>query len=232
MDILLDTIDREFITNCLNLPFRGITTNPTILSKNAVPMQEIIQIRKLIGYDREFHIQLTENEYNKMIEEAYSLIRVIGDNTFIKVPVSEVGLKVIKKLSDDGINVTATAILTPMQALMAAQAGAKYVAPYVSRLDNISGDGVKTVADIVCLFENGNYQTKVLAASFKTVKEVLDCGLVGSDSVTVAPDIYSKLYSHPITTSSIQKFEEDWLGAYKKSLAEVVKDYELENNKK
>ena len=235
MKILLDTADIEFVRdNIETLPIIGLTTNPTIVTKADIKSQEpvvnyLLRMRKVLGKNKEMHIQLTESTYQKMIEEAYLIKKIygdkFGDNIYVKVPVSDVGLKVIKKLSEDGIKVTATAILTATQALLCAEAGAKYVAPYVSRLDNISGDGVQTVADIATLFANGGYETKILAASFKTVKEVLDSALAGADAVTVSPEMLKLMYSHPTTTVSIDNFEKDWNGKFSKTLYELMKEF-------
>lgn len=232
MKILFDTIDLKFIEDNLKMPFDGVTTNPSIIVSNKAGVKELYRLRALIGKEKELHVQLTETTYQKMIEEAYLITRLLGDNTFIKVPVSGDGLKVIQKLTEDNINVTATAILTAAQAVLCAKAGAKYVAPYVSRLDNISGDGAQLVADIAQLFKDGGYSTQILAASFKTAKSVMDCGLVGAHCVTVSPDIYEKLYNHPTTTYSIEKFDSDWLGYHKKPLSELIKEFEFEKNER
>ena len=158
MKILLDTANVEKIREYIEaLPIIGVTTNPTILTREGGtdPVDTLLRIRGVIGKDKQLHVQLTETTYQKMIEEAYIITRILGENTYVKVPISEVGLKVTKKLTEDGINVTQTAILTATQAMLAAEAGAKYVAPYVSRLDNIMGNGISTIADISEIFVNG-----------------------------------------------------------------------------
>ncbi|MBQ8425613.1 MAG: fructose-6-phosphate aldolase [Clostridia bacterium] len=226
MKILLDTANLEKIREYVDsFPIVGVTTNPTILTREggSDPVDTLIRIRQVLGKDRELHVQLTETTYKKMIEEAYIITRILGDNTYIKVPVSDVGLKVTKKLTEDGINVTQTAILTATQAMLAAEAGAKYVAPYVSRLDNIMGDGISTIADISEIFVNGGYETKILAASFKTAKQVLDTALAGAETATVSVDIFKKLYEHPITSSSIDGFTNDWTNTYGDTLLELFK---------
>ena len=234
MKILLDTADIDFIRdNIETMPIIGVTTNPTIVTKAHLGHESVVnyllRLRRVLGKNKELHIQLTETTYQNMIEEAYLIKKLFGDkfnnNVYVKVPVSDVGLKVIKKLTEDGINVTATAILTATQALLCAEAGAKYVAPYVSRLDNISADGVQTVADIATLFANGGYETKILAASFKTTKEVLDSALAGADCVTVSPETLKLMYSHPTTTTSIDNFDKDWKGAFGKTLYELMKEH-------
>ena len=230
MKILLDTADDKIISEYIkNYPIVGVTTNPTILAKDCAesgesPVNRLLRISYILK-DKELHVQLTENNYEEMIEEAYSIRRILGDSTFIKVPISEVGLKVIKKLSDDGINVTATAILTATQAMLAAEAGAKYVAPYVSRLENIMGNGVETIADIAQIFANSGYKTEILAASFKTGKEVLDTALAGAERATISPQIFKTIINHPVSHSSIENFDKDWKDAFGKTLYRLIKDY-------
>jgi len=233
MKILLDTANAEKIREFINsYPIIGVTTNPTILTKEggSDPVDTLVRIRKIIGKDKQLHVQLTETTYQKMVEEAYIITRILGDNTYVKVPISDVGLKVTKKLTEDGINVTQTAILTATQAMLAAEAGAKYVAPYVSRLDNIMGDGISTIADISEIFVNGGYETEILAASFKTSKQVLDTALAGAENATVSIDIFKKLYEHPITASSIDGFTNDWTAAYGETLLELMKKYNPRSN--
>ena len=231
MKILLDTANDKIIEEYIkSYPIMGVTTNPTILANDCKesgenPVQRLRRIKYMLGKERQLHVQLTENTYEKMVEEAYSIVRVIGEDTFVKVPVSEVGLKVIKKLSGDGINVTATAILTATQALLAAEAGAKYVAPYVSRLENVMANGIETIADIAQVFASGGYSTQILAASFKTGKEVLDTALAGAELATVSPEVLKMLVSHPVTNSSIEKFGNDWNETFGKTLYELTKEF-------
>lgn len=229
MKILLDTADDYVIREFINVyPIVGVTTNPTILAKDCFesgesPVKRLLRIRYIIG-TKELHVQLTETEYQKMVEEAYSIVNLLGNNTFVKVPISEVGLKVIKKLSDDGLNVTATAVLTATQAMLAAEAGAKYVAPYVSRLENIMGNGVETIANISEIFAKSGYKTEILAASFKTGKEVLDTALAGAERVTISPEIFKTIIKHPVSNSSIENFDKDWKNAFGKTLYELIRE--------
>ena len=124
------------------------------------------------------------------------------------------GLKATMELKKLGIGVTMTAIFTPAQALMAAKAGASFVAPYVNRLDNILGDGTDVVAQIVEELEIHELDCKVLAASFKNAEQVHKCALAGCHSVTVTDDIMKNLISHPMTDAAIAGFEKDWNNAY------------------
>ncbi len=212
MRILLDTAnlkDIEYFNT--HFPIEGVTTNPTILSREGGdPVELIRKIRRTIGPKKELHIQLTEETFEGMIEEAEALIHEFGATTYVKIPVTDVGLRVTKYLSDRGFGVTVTAVLTAAQALLASRAGASYVAPYISRSENLCADGVGTVADISEIFSKSSLKTQILAASFKTAKEVLDVAVAGCHSATVASDIMRMLISHTTTDTSILGFKKDW----------------------
>ena len=216
MRILLDTANLEDIRYFNEyFPIEGVTTNPTILSREGGnPIEVIRKIRRIIGAKKELHIQLTETTFDKMIEEGEALVHEFGATTFVKIPVTATGLRVVKYLSDRGYNVTVTAVLTAAQALLAARAGATYVAPYISRSENLCADGVGTVADIAEIFAKSKLNTQILAASFKTAKEVLDVAVAGCQSATVGPDIMRMLISHTTTDTSIAGFERDWKAAF------------------
>ena len=216
MRILLDTAnlqDIEYFNKYF--PIEGVTTNPTILSKEGGdPIELIRKIRRTIGAQKEIHIQLTEKTFEGMIEEAEALVREFGATTFVKIPVTDAGLRVTKYLSDRGYGVTVTAVLTAAQALLAARAGATYVAPYISRSENLCADGVGTVADIAEIFAKSNLKSQILAASFKTAKEVLDVAVAGCHNATISPGIMRMLISHTTTDTSILGFEKDWCEAF------------------
>lgn len=216
MRILLDTANLEDIRYFNDyFPIEGVTTNPTILSKEGGnPIELIREIRRIIGARKELHIQLTETTFDGMIEEAEALVREFGATTFVKIPVTDVGLRVTKHLSDRGYGVTVTAVLTAAQALLASRAGATYVAPYISRSENLCADGVGTVADIAEIFAKSNLKTQILAASFKTAKEVLDVAVAGCHSATIGAGIMRMLISHTTTDTSILGFERDWKAAF------------------
>ena len=216
MRILLDTANLEDIKYFNTYyPIEGVTTNPTILAAEGGDVIALLKnIRAIIGKNKEIHVQVTEQDYDNIIEEAKALISLLGNNTVVKIPVSDIGLKVTKTLSDEGYKVTVTAVLTAAQAMLASNAGATYVAPYVSRLENICDDGVQCVADIHKVFSACDTKTQILAASFKTAKEVLDVAVVGAHASTVAPDVMKRLLAHTTTDTSIAGFESDWKGAF------------------
>ncbi len=216
MRIILDTANLEDIKYFNTYyPIEGVTTNPTILSKEGGNVLELLKkIREIIGEEKELHVQVTETEYEKIVEEAKAIVAFLGKNTFVKIPATDVGLRATKTLADEGYGITVTAVLTALQALLASNAGAAYVAPYVSRLENISADGVGTVADIAEIFANSGTSTQILAASFKTAKEVLDCAAVGCHTATIGSDVMRKILAHPTTDTSIAGFASDWKAAF------------------
>lgn len=216
MKLLLDTANLEDIRYFNTYyPIEGVTTNPTILAREGGDVIALLKdIREIIGDKKELHLQVTETEYDRILAEAKALYAMLGPNTFIKIPATDVGLKATSTLSKMGIRITVTAVLSATQAMLAANSGASYVAPYISRLENICDDGVGCAADIVKIFTAGGSKTQVLAASFKTAKEVLDVATIGCHAATVGSDIMKKLLSHTTTATSIADFERDWKRAF------------------
>jgi len=216
MRILLDTANISDIKYFNEYyPIEGVTTNPTILSKEqGNVIDNILNIRKIIGPEKELHIQVTETSFDRIIREAEALVSTFGKNTFVKIPVTDIGLKVTKHLSERGFGVTVTAVLTAAQGMLASNAGASYVAPYISRSENLCADGIGTVADIAEIFKASGTSTQILAASFKTAKEVLDVAVAGCHAATIGSGIMKMLISHTTTDTSIQGFERDWKAAY------------------
>ncbi len=228
MKLLLDTANladiRYFHTY---YPIVGITTNPTILAREGGDVLfRLREIRSIIGEDMELHVQVMESEYEKILEEAEVIVDLLGNkkNTFIKIPATPVGLRATRELASRGYGITVTAILSAGQAMVAANAGAAYVAPYVSRLENISSNGVETVSEIQAVFDAGAYKTEVLAASFKTAREVLEVALTGAGAATVSPDVMKYLMAHTNTDTSIITFHNDWGRAFgSRSLLDLMK---------
>ncbi|MBR4949664.1 MAG: fructose-6-phosphate aldolase [Clostridia bacterium] len=216
MIYLLDTADVESIKRCNEFyPIEGVTTNPSIIAKEKKDFWELVEeIRNIIGNDKMFHIQTRAEKAEDIIKEAMLLIGRLGGEIYIKIPICEEGLKATMQLNQMGIKVTMTAIFTPAQALLAARAGASFVAPYVNRLDNILGDGVDVVAQIVEEFKKHDIQTKVLAASFKNAEQVHKCALAGCHSATITEGTLKNLVSYPMTDSAIKGFDKDWKKVY------------------
>ncbi len=216
MIYMLDTANLNAIRKAFNIyPITGVTTNPTIISKENRDFIGLLkEIREIIGEDTMLHAQVIGKSAEDMIKEAKYLNETIGGNFYVKIPVTKEGIKAIRVLSKEGINITATAIFTAQQALMAAVSGAKFVAPYVNRIDNISGNGVEVVKDIIEELKLYNLDCKVLAASFKNVQQVQELSRNGVHSVTVNPDIMDKMLEHPLTDWSVDQFINDWEKVY------------------
>ena len=213
---ILDTADLKAIEHCNAFyPLAGVTTNPSIIAREKTDFWKLVQeIRKIIGPEKMLHVQTVQKKADKMVDEALLLKERLGGQLYIKIPIGEEGLKAAMELKKREIGVTMTAIFTPLQALMAAQAGADFVAPYVNRLDNIIGDGVRVVEEIVHLMEVHQLSCRVLAASFKNVQQVHGCAMAGCQSVTVAADILKAVIGHPMTDAAVAGFDRDWTDTY------------------
>ena len=207
-------------------PLDGVTTNPTIISKEKADFKALIaEIRSIIGPDMMLHIQATSDTAEDIIAEARALKKIAGGDFYIKIPVSAEGLKAMRILKGEGIKITATAIFTQQQALLAALSGADYVAPYINRLDNIVSDGAHVVEEIVSLFKAHNINTKVLAASFKNVEQVHKVAMVGCPAVTINPELFDQLIYHPLTLYAVDAFAADWEMVYgDKKIIDILKD--------
>ena len=188
-------------------------------TQNGLPEQLLSEI---IGEEKMLHVQITAKKAEDIVREAQLLKERIGGNFYVKIPISEEGLKATMMLRKLDIKVTMTAIFTSAQALLAAKAGASFVAPYVNRLDNIIGDGVDVVAQIVELFQTHGLDTQVLAASFKTAEQVHKCALCGCHSVTVTHDVLRNLTTHPMTDAAVAGFEKDWQRVYGNATLETL----------
>ncbi|WKV10377.1 fructose-6-phosphate aldolase [Thermoanaerobacterium sp. CMT5567-10] len=214
--VLLDTANLDEICNAIDLyPIDGVTTNPTILVKEKKHfLNHIKEIKSLIGNERMIHVQIVGTKYQDIIDEAYYISENIGGNVYIKIPVMPEGIKAMKYLSEKNIKVTATAVFTSQQAIIAAKAGAKFVAPYINRIDNISSSGIDVVSEIAKMYKMFGLDTKILAASFKNVDQVKKAFLAGSDSVTISYDILEHMVYHPSTVESVNQFIKDWKELY------------------
>ena len=210
MKILIDSADVEKIKEISKYrEITGITTNPTILSKVEGDIKNILKELKQFTYGKyEIHIQTTESEVEGILNEARVLRKFFGEIFYIKIPVTKAGLEAIKLCSKEGIRVTATAVLSPMQALAAAMNGASYVAPYVNRMENVGQDATETISVISDLLID--YPTEILAASFKNIKQIQEVLLQGAEAVTISPELIEKSVWHPYTDKSVLDFGIDW----------------------
>ncbi len=212
MKILIDSASFDAIVKLYNyLPFDGVTTNPTILKQEKTePLQHLKKIRDFLPETSQLHVQVISKAAEEMQKEAHFILKALGDDTYIKVPVSMEGYKAMSLLKKDGVKITATAIYNPMQAFMAAKAGAVYTAPYVNRLDNMGVDGVKLAQEIHKMFMLHNLDCNVLGASFKNTMQIQYLCTFGIGSVTAAPDVLEALIKHEATNTAIENFTNDF----------------------
>lgn len=217
MIYLADTVNLEEIKELFDyLPIEGVTTNPSIVKSAGKPLSVIIpELQEYIG-NKMLHLQVTSEKAEDILREAkhYKEYFDLKENYYVKIPVTKEGYKAIHMAKDAGMNVTATAIFTQQQAVLAANAGADFVAPYVNRLDNISSHGIDVVDDIVKSFKVNNIFSKVLAASFKNVDQVYRVSMVGCHAVTASYDVLMAIASHPMTDKGVMDFKSDAEGNY------------------
>ena len=214
MKLLIDDANIEKIKKLYDLyPIDGVTTNPSILAKSKRNPYEVLkEIREFIGEEAELHAQVLSLTAEGMIAEAHKMVEILGKNTYIKVPTIPEGIKAMKALSAEGFNITATAIYTPMQAYLAAKAGADYAAPYVNRIDNLGANGIESTKMIQDIFVTNGFKTEILAASFKNSNQVQELCAYGVGAATVAPDVIENLLKNACVTGAVQDFVNDFEG--------------------
>ena len=194
-------------------PVDGVTTNPTILAKSGRQPYEVLrEIREFIGDEAELHVQVTARAAEGMVEDAHKILKELGKSTFVKIPSVPEGFKAMMALHGEGVKLTATAIYTPMQAFLAAKAGADYAAPYINRIDNMGYNGIKVARDIHDIFRNNGFKTEVLAASFKNSQQLLELCEYGVGASTVSPEVIFNLVKNEAITSAIDDFIADFEG--------------------
>lgn len=215
MRILLDTANIELIEKYYELyDIDGVTSNPTILSRESGAFRErMLAIRQIIG-NKELHVQIVATDYEDMLREADFIVKKFGAETYVKVPVNETGIMLIKNLKLQGYNVTATAIYTLEQAVMAASVGADYIAPYYNRMANLGMDSRGNIERIVAIYQKNNVKTQILAASFKTTEQITEALLAGAHGITAAPELYTAMVTSPHISEAIDAFRRDWKKTY------------------
>ncbi len=153
--------------------------------------------------------EVTATDYEGMLREARAY-KKFGDHVVIKVPLITEGLRAVKTLTDEGVKTNVTLCFSPVQALLAAKAGATYISPFVGRLDDISEDGMAMVADVVQIYRNYGFQTQVLVASVRHPVHVLEAAKMGADVATIPYAVIEQLAKHPLTDAGLKKFLADW----------------------
>ena len=209
MEIFLDTASLKAIRHYNEMGMvDGITTNPTLLSKEDENPEEIMhKIVDIIKGPVSLEVIGTETE--QMIDEAHNLTKY-GSNVIVKIPMIPAGLKAVKILKNEGIKTNVTLIFSANQALLAAKAGASYVSPFIGRLDDTGQDGMNIISEIKQIFTNYQYTAKILVASIRHPLHVIQSAKIGADVVTMPPEILGKMLSHPLTDKGLKTFLADW----------------------
>ncbi len=210
MKIFLDTADTDAIEKAYTTGIiDGVTTNPTLIRKSGRDPEEVYQ--ELIDYGiRDISMEVV-GDYGTMYEEGIRLSRKFGQNATIKVPCTPDGLKVCRELSRDLVNVNVTLIFSAAQAILAAKSGAKYVSPFVGRVDDNSFVGIDLIEQISDIYTIQNvHKTEILSASIRDVKSVSDSFASGAHVVTMPPTVFEKMYNHVLTDKGLYLFDMDW----------------------
>ena len=209
MKIFLDTANLISIKTYNDMGLvDGITTNPSLLAKEGgdpqKTMEEIVRIVK-----GDVSLEVVSTETSAMVEEGKRL-RKYGSNVVVKCPLTAEGLKACKILTSEGIPVNVTLCFSVNQAILSAKAGAKYVSPFIGRLDDNGQDGINLIREIHAVFQNYKFDTQILVASVRHPMHVVEAAKIGADVVTLPPDVLGKMLKHPLTDIGLKNFLADW----------------------
>ncbi len=209
MKFFIDTANIDEITKAKEIGMvDGVTTNPTLVSREGREFKGLIkEICDIV--DGPVSAEVVSVDTDGMVREAKELAK-IADNIVVKIPLLEEGLKAVRILALEGINTNVTLCFSPVQALMAAKAGATYISPFVGRLDDISQRGMELVEEIITIYENYDFNTEVIVASIRNPIHVLDAALMGADIATIPFKVIQQLIKHPLTDIGLDKFLADW----------------------
>src|SRR5438105_9986694 len=209
MKFFLDTANVKEIQEAASLGLLdGVTTNPSLVAKEGRSFKEmLIEISNIV--DGPISAEVVSLEANAMVKEGKELAK-IHKNIVVKVPLIAEGLKATKRLAAEGIKVNVTLCFSPTQALLAAKAGAWCVSPFIGRLDDISEHGMGLIQDIVTIYRNYHFQTKVLVASVRHPRHVVEAAKIGGDICTMPFAVFKQLVQHPLTDVGLKKFLADW----------------------
>jgi transaldolase len=209
MKFFIDTADVKEIMEAHELGLvDGVTTNPSLVAKSGRKFVDVInEITEIV--DGPISAEVVSLDHDGMIREAEGLA-AMHPNIVVKIPMTPEGLKATNTLHEKGIKTNVTLIFTPMQALLAAKAGATYVSPFIGRLDDISQDGMGIIEEIRTIFDNYGYEAEIIVASVRNPVHVLNAALIGADIATIPFSVIMQLTKHPLTDAGLKKFLEDW----------------------
>jgi transaldolase len=209
MKFFIDTANIDEIREAHSMGMvDGVTTNPSLIAKEGRDFEDIIkEICQIV--DGPISAEVISTDTEGMIKEARHLAK-IHDNIVVKIPMIVDGLKATRRLSEEGIKTNVTLAFSPLQALMAAKAGATYISPFIGRLDDLSQEGLLLVEQIVEIYSNYAFDTEIIVASIRNPLHVLESALMGADIATIPFSVLAKLASHPMTDKGLKAFLEDW----------------------
>ena len=208
MEFFIDTADVDMIRKLDDMGLvDGVTTNPTLIKKAGKDHEKTI--REISSFIKgPISVETLSSDAKGMVKEAEQYA-TWGKNIVIKVVMTPEGMKAVRMLTKKGIKTNVTLVFSPLQALIAAKAGATYVSPFVGRLDDVGHMGIDIIAQIRQIFDNYEFDTKILAASLRHPTHVMEAALIGADVATIPPETMQKLFNHPLTDSGIKAFLED-----------------------
>lgn len=219
MKFFIDTANLEEIQKAHALGvLDGVTTNPSLIAKEGIAHREAFRahIKKICEVvQAPVSAEAVSTSAEDLVAEAQELA-AIDDHVVVKIPMTEEGLKAVKICADEGIKTNVTLVFSPLQALLAAKAGATYVSPFVGRLDDIAASGMQIVSQIVDIFSNYLFDTEVIVASIRHPMHVLEAARMGADIATIPYAVIAQLVRHPLTDVGLEKFLKDWERVEKK----------------
>jgi transaldolase len=210
MKFFIDTANLDEIREANELGMiDGVTTNPSLVAKEGdVDFKEhIAKICEIVNGD--VSAEVTSLDTDGMLKEGREYAK-IADNVVVKCPLTIDGLKATRILTQEGTGVNVTLCFSAAQAILAAKAGAKYISPFIGRLDDISTNGMQLIADIVQIYDNYDFDTQVLAASIRHPMHIVDCALARADVATIPFKVIKQLVQHPLTDKGLEAFLSDW----------------------
>jgi transaldolase len=209
MKFFIDTANIDEIKEANSMGMvDGVTTNPSLIAKEKRPFEQIIRdICQIV--DGPVSAEVIAVDAAGMVVEARELVK-IHPNVVVKIPMLVDGLKAVRTLTREGIKTNVTLVFSPLQALMAAKAGATYVSPFIGRLDDLSQDGLDLVEQIVDIYDNYDFDTEIIVASIRNPLHVLESARMGADIATIPFNVLAKLAAHPLTDKGLQAFLADW----------------------
>lgn len=213
MKFFIDTANLDEIREAHSLGILdGVTTNPSLIAKEGIAGRQAFEthIKKICEVvESPVSAEAISVTFRDMITEARGLSQ-IDPNVVVKIPMTLNGLKAVRQLSEEGINTNVTLVFSPLQALMAAKAGASYISPFVGRLDDISQDGMNVVEEIIDVFANYLFEAEIIVASIRNPMHVLTAAKLGADIATIPYKVIEQLAKHPLTDIGMENFLKDW----------------------